>query len=313
MDSLSKLKSQYKYWEISADLIDQCIDIALNLSQSGHPGGSRSKVHILLATLLSGVMKWDIRNPQKRFADRFVLAAGHANPVVYATLAVFNEALKRKFERTGDKKYFCHLGKKFTLYPEDLLTLRQRGGLSGHAESEGKTLFFKCNTGPSGHGAPVAAGQAFVYKYINAPQTKVFMLEGEGGLTPGVVHETKDSAYGLGLGNLIALIDWNDYGIDDRKFSEIVYGTPQIWFEEHGWKAAGAINGSDFSAIMKAYDELLENNDDSKPKALWVKTRKGRGYGKYDNLSHGAAHKRNSKEFWDTKREFADKYKVNFE
>ena len=205
------------------------------------------------------------------------------------------------------------MGKKFTLYPEDLLTLRQRGGLSGHAESEGKTLFFKCNTGPSGHGAPVAAGQAFVYKYINAPQTKVFMLEGEGGLTPGVVHETKDSAYGLGLGNLIALIDWNDYGIDDRKFSEIVYGTPQIWFEEHGWKAAGAINGSDFSAIMKAYDELLENNDDSKPKALWVKTRKGRGYGKYDNLSHGAAHKRNSKEFWDTKREFADKYKVNFE
>ena len=96
MNFFASLQNHYKYWDITSDLVDQCIDIALNLSQSGHPGGSRSKVHILLATLLSGVMKWDIRNPQKRFADRFVLAAGHANPVVYATLAVFNEALKRK-------------------------------------------------------------------------------------------------------------------------------------------------------------------------------------------------------------------------
>ena len=96
-------------------MIDQSIDIALNLSQSGHPGGSRSKVPVLISTLLSGVMRWDIRNPGKTFGDRFVLVAGHTNPVIYATLAVFNEALRRKHEKTGDACYLNPKGDAFTL------------------------------------------------------------------------------------------------------------------------------------------------------------------------------------------------------
>ncbi|MFQ6610301.1 MAG: transketolase, partial [Fidelibacterota bacterium] len=100
MKPLTTLQNEYKYWDIARDQIDQCIDIMLNLSQSGHPGGSRSKVQFMVTTLLSGVMKWDIRNPGKRFGDRFILSAGHANPVVYATLAVFNEALRRKYKKT---------------------------------------------------------------------------------------------------------------------------------------------------------------------------------------------------------------------
>ena len=43
---------------------------------------------------------------------------------------------------------------------EDLLKLRRNEGLAGHAEMEGKTLFVKFNTGPSGHGSPPAAGEA---------------------------------------------------------------------------------------------------------------------------------------------------------
>ena len=99
MNSLQDLKKEFKYWEIAKDLIDQCIDIMLNLSQSGHPGGSRSKVHAMVVILLSGAMKWDIRNAGKRFSDRFILVAGHCNPVVYATLAVFNEALRIQYKK----------------------------------------------------------------------------------------------------------------------------------------------------------------------------------------------------------------------
>ena len=80
------LEQHYKHWEVTKDLIDQCIDIMLNLRQSGHPGGSRSKVHAMVVALLSGAMRWDIRDPTKRFSDRFVLVAGHDNPMVYATL-----------------------------------------------------------------------------------------------------------------------------------------------------------------------------------------------------------------------------------
>ncbi|MCH8011547.1 MAG: transketolase [Candidatus Marinimicrobia bacterium] len=314
MKSLSDLKKEFKYWDVIADMIDQCIDISLNLSQSGHPGGSRSKVHVLVSTLLSGVMHWDIRNPGKTFADRFLLIAGHTNPLIYATLAIFNEALRLKYKKTGDSKYLNPMGEKYTLYWQDLLTLRRQGGLPGHAEMEGKTLFFKFNTGPSGHGSAPAAGEAFILKYAGAEDVKVFAFEGEGGLTTGISHETRNSAYGLGLGNLIYVVDWNDYGIDNRPFSNIMAGTPVEWFEPYGWRVAGTENGTDWESIIQAYEELLiKDIDPNQPKMLWVKTRKGRGYGKYDNASHGSPHKRNSLEFWNTRREFAEKYGVQFE
>ena len=99
------LKNEFKYWEITKDLIDQCIDIMLNLRQSGHPGGSRSKVHAMVATLLSGAMRWDIRGIDKRFADRFGLVSGHCNPVVYATSSVLNESLRIKYKQTGDNQF----------------------------------------------------------------------------------------------------------------------------------------------------------------------------------------------------------------
>jgi hypothetical protein len=46
--------------------------------------------------------------------------------------------------------------------------------------------------------------------------------------------------------------------------------------------------------------------------ALWVKTRKGYGYLKYDNHSHGVPHSINSDLFWETKRPFMEKYGVSF-
>jgi len=312
MKKMAELKNDFKYWYMISDMIDQSIDMMLNLSQSGHPGGSRSKVYSLVSTTLSGAMKFDIRYPEKRFGDKFILSAGHANPAVYAMLAVYNEALRRKYKKTGDKKYTSSLGEEFTLVWEDLLTLRRIGGLSGHAEMEGKTMFMKFNTGPSGHGLPVAAGEAFALKYAGHSDVKVFALEGEGGLTTGVTHETKNSAYGLGLSNLIFLLDWNDFGIDNRRFSSVVAGTPDDWFKPYGWEVEGVEDGENYEEIMGAYNKLLDSDSD-KPKILWMKNRKGRGYGKFDNESHGSVHARNSEGFWKTKKEFAKKYNLEFE
>ena len=95
----------FAHWEKIEDLIDNPLDVMLNYRQSGHPGGSRSKVHILVTTMLSGAMRWDIRHPEKRFGDRFVLGAGHTIPLIYCTLAVFNEALRMKHAQTGDSRY----------------------------------------------------------------------------------------------------------------------------------------------------------------------------------------------------------------
>jgi transketolase len=258
-------------------------------------------------------MRWDLRHPEKRFADRFVLVAGHTAPLVYCTLPVLTEALRVKHTQTGDPRYAIPEGERRAVYWQDLLRFRRRGGLPGHAEMEGKTLFFKFNTGPSGHGSPAAAGEAMALKRAGASQVKVYALEGEGGLTAGASHETKNSAWGLGLDNLVYLVDWNDFGIDDHAVSSVVHGTPRDWFAPYGWRVTEAESGSDWASVYAALRELIHGeNPAGVPRMGFFKTRKGREYLKYDYASHGSPHAANSEIYWETKRPFAEKYGVDF-
>jgi len=309
------LEVHFPKWEKIKDMVDQYIDMMLNLRQSGHPGGSRSKVYMVLATMLSGVMRYDIRNPEKRFADRFILVGGHTIPLIYAILAVLNEALRRKYRQTGNKKYLINNETERALYWEDLLTLRHNKGLPGHAEMAGKTLFLKFNTGPSGHGSPVAAGEAMALKLAGADDIRVFAIEGEGGSTTGSTHETQNSAWGLGLNNLYYLFDWNDFGIDNHRISDIVYGTPEDWFGAHGWRVFGTEKGMEWQSVTRTILEMIYGeNKGMQPNLSWFKTRKGREYGMYDNKSHGTPHKpMNSQLFWETTKIFTERYGIEFE
>ncbi len=311
--SFEALSKHFHHWQTIGDLIDQCIDLTLNLRQSGHPGGSRSKVPLLVATTLGAGMRWDIRHPEAPFGDRFVLVAGHTNPAIYAMLAVYNEALRIRHEWTRDARYLVPHAAERQLVWEDLLFLRHNKGLPGHAEMEGKTLFFKFNTGPSGHGAPAALGEALALKHAGAGEVKVFALEGEGGHTAGAHHETKHSAWGLGCDNLVYLMDWNDHGIDPRPHSDVVHGSPRDWFEPYGFRVAGTEKGEDFAAITKALLAVVhEEHTHGRPGCVWVKTRKGRGYHRFDYHSHGKAHGRNSELFWKCRQEFAERHGVSF-
>jgi transketolase len=312
-EKYTSLAENFPYWEKTKDLIDQLIDIILNYRQSGHPGGSHSKVHALVTLLLSGEMRWDIRHPEKRFGDRFVLVGGHTVPLIYCTLAVLNEALRIKYQQTGDERYADPNPRERILYWEDLIKFRERGGLSGHAEMEGKTLFLKFNTGPSGHGAPAAAGEALALKRAGAGSVKVFAFDGEGGFTPGGAMETLNSAYGLELDNLYFVLDWNDYGIDSHSVSSVVYGAPELWFESHGWKSFGTEEGSAWGPVALSFLNASHAENPTKaPVGLWFKTRKGRGYLKYDYSSHGSPHAMNSELFWKTKEDFIQKYNAKF-
>jgi transketolase len=300
-------------WEVVKDVIDEAIDLALNYRQSGHPGGSRSKVHLFLTLLLSGAMRWDVRRPWRPFADRFVLSAGHTVPLVYATLAVLNETLRARHERDSDPAFAFPGEGRWALTWEDLLKLRRNGGLPGHAEMEGKTLFLKFNTGPSGHGMPPSAGEAVALKLAGCEEVKVFVVEGEGGLTPGASHETRNSAWGLGLSNLVFLVDWNDYGIDDPAISSVVHGTPEEWFKVYGWRVNGTLNGSEWGPVTRAVLEAARgDNPDRVPSMAWFRTRKGRGYGKYDNKSHGTPHPMNAPEFWEVRKAFMERRGVEY-
>src|SRR5438552_637187 len=303
------LEQHFGHWEKIKDCIDQNIDVFENYRQSGHPGGSRSKVHMLVGLTLGGFMRWDIRHPEKRFGDRFILVAGHTVPVIYSMLAVYNTALQAKYARTKDPRYLVPEAEERQLVWRDLLGFRRNKGLAGHAEMEGKTLFLKFNTGPSGHGSPPSAGEAIALKRAGATGVKVITIEGEGGLTPGAAHETMNSAFGLGLDNLYYEIDWNDYGIDDFSASTVVYGTPETWFKPHGWRVFGTEHGSAWDGVTRALLEThLTPNDDRVPNMTWFKTRKGRDYLVYDYKSHGVPHKMNNEMFWELRQQFTAKY-----
>ena len=305
-------EADFARYEVIKDLVDECIDLSLNYRQSGHPGGSRSKVHMMLALLLSGAMRWDVLRPWRRFGDRFVLSAGHTVPLVYATLAVLNEAVRARHERTGAAEFAFPDDGQWALTWEWLLRLRRRGGLPGHAEMEGKTLFLKFNTGPSGHGMPPAAGEALALKLAGAGQVKVFVFEGEGGLTPGSAHETKNTAWGLGLDNLVFMVDWNDFGIDPRPASSVVAGTPTDWFAPYGWRVTGTEHGMEWGPVTRTVLEAACGSSRD-PTMAWFVTQKGRGYGKVDAASHGTAWPMNAPQFWATRKGFMDRYGVAYE
>ena len=131
----------FGHWEKIKDIVDQCLDMTLNYRQSGHPGGSRSKVPLLVANTLGAGMRWDVRRPESAFGDRFVLVAGHCAPAVYALLAVYNEALALRYQETGDERYLVPNAEERALRWHELLWLRHNGHLAGHRAWSGRDWF----------------------------------------------------------------------------------------------------------------------------------------------------------------------------
>ncbi|MEZ4650379.1 MAG: hypothetical protein R3E97_16650 [Candidatus Eisenbacteria bacterium] len=78
----SENEANFAHWEKAKDIVDQFIDMTLNYRQSGHPEG-----HARRSTASSGPCSAtscaDIRCPENRYNDRFILVAGHCTPLLY--------------------------------------------------------------------------------------------------------------------------------------------------------------------------------------------------------------------------------------
>jgi transketolase len=161
---------------------------------------------------------------------------------------------------------------------------------------------------------PPAAGEALSLKLAGADEVKVFVFEGEGGLTPGSAHEVKNTAWGLGLDNLVFMVDWNDFGIDPRPNSSVVAGTPVDWFAPYGWRVTGTEDGMDWGPVTQTVlDAACGPNPGNVPTMAWFRTQKGRGYGKVDAASHGTAWPMNAEQFWTVRKRFMERYGVQYE
>ena len=213
-------------------------------------------------------MRWDIRRPWRRFADRFVLSAGHTVPLVYATLAVLNEALRARHERDGDpalrlprrRPLGADLGGPAHVPPPRRAaraTPRWTARPSSSSSTPGRPAT-ACRPRPARRSRS---------RWPAPRRSRSSSVEGEGGLTPGATHETRNSACGPGPleprlpGRLERLRHRRAAGV-----SSVVYGTPEDWFAPHGWRVIGTPDGMEWGPVTRTVLEVARgDNPDRRP------------------------------------------------
>ena len=289
-----------------------CMTLVLlgNYAQTGHLGGPLAYTPYNVAAHLvgpeNGGLRYDYRRPKHPYSDKFMMAAGHSVPTCYELWMIMGEALRRKYQETGDPRY--QVDPHVAMLPIDALGFRRGAGalktllhetnledhplfatakgrgiraLSGHAESIDCTN--DVNGGPSGIGISTAAGKAMFWDVAGAPDSpKVIALEGEFALTEGHAQEFKTQALALEVGKrLRVMVSNNNAGIDDCLIGGVIparfdgYDLVNQW-ASYGWHVFTLSNGNDYNevtAALKAMDAVDPN--DRRPIVAIGKTVKG--------------------------------------
>lgn len=327
--SAATLSSKYSYSEEEIRSAERLfaayrsIVITLfNFVQSGHPGGSISMGRALLNLTLNKNTKLDISDLDRPDSDVIGMAAGHKALGLYSYLGLMFEIVKIK-----DPKLYEAIKRKMRL--EDLLGFRKNPAtelplmkkfdskrLDGHPTPE--TPGVVVATGASGVGFGALGGYAFAKKeYYDAPPT-INIIEGEGGMTPGRVHENLAHFWALDLWNLIIHVDWNNASIDADSVcsSEICRGqyvnwSPQTLGALHGLNVVYVEAGRDSSKVRAAQDYVFGEIMPQKkaPNMIVYRTVKGEGYWE-GRKSHGAGFKTDSPEYFAAQKSFESAFNV---
>ncbi len=199
-------------------------------ASSGHPGGALGMADVW-AVLHYNYLNDRPDNPSWPDRDRFILSNGHTCPLLYAVLA--------------DKGYFDK---------EELNNLRQLGSiLQGHPSTKMGTPGVEFSSGSLGHGLSFAAGVSLAGR-LEGKQFKTYCSISDAECQEGQTWEAAAVASHKTIGNLCAIVDYNDSQIDG-KVSDIQDVAPlaKKW-ESFGWKVA-EIDGHDYGQI----DHTLAN------------------------------------------------------
>ena len=192
----------------------------------GHPGGDLSAADIL-AVLYFDVLHVDPAVPRRPDRDRFILSKGHCSAALYAVLA--------------------HAG----FFPEaHLLTYMQPlSPLNGHPDRN-KVPGVEANTGPLGHGLPIAVGTALAAK-MDGAAWRTFALTGDGELQEGSNWEAAMSAAQFQLDNLTVIVDRNGLQQGDATERTVSLEPLRDRWQSFGWGVAD-VDGHDVLALRDA-------------------------------------------------------------
>lgn len=220
--------------------------VTINRAGLGHIGGDYSVTDIL-ATLYGRVLRVDPTNPSWADRDRFILSKGHAAVSLYSTLA-----LSGFFPVSWLESFAGPLSP-----------------LNGHP-NRNKVPGVETNTGPLGHGFPVAVGCALGAE-LQGSARRTYVVIGDGELQEGSNWEAFMYGGHRKLTNLTVIVDRNRLQQGDRTENTNSLDPLDAKVKAFGWEAR-VIDGHDLEALHHAVTAPSD-----RPVAVIAETTKGRG------------------------------------
>lgn len=230
---------------------------------SGHSAGPLGMADIFTALYFS-ILKHDPEKPDWADRDRLLLSNGHANPVLYATMA-----------RAG---YFPI---------SELKKLRKLGShLQGHPERT-RLPGVETTSGPLGEGLSQGAGMAYALGLIDKKVDQwVYVVMGDGELNEGNIWEAAMFAGKYKLSNLIGIIDRNNIQIDGSTEDVMSLEDLRGKWESFGWHVQ-EIDGNNIESVIDAAS--MARAVTNQPSVIIAHTIPGKGvdFMEYDYRWHG--------------------------
>jgi transketolase len=213
----------------------------------GHIGGDLSATDIVTVLVLA-VLNVDPADPKAPDRDRFVMSKGHCSGLLYTALAArgfFDQSL------LGDY-------------------MKPLSPLNGHPDVN-KVPGVEANTGPLGHGLPIAVGMAIAAK-LRGSLSKTYCLVGDGELQEGSNWEALLAAGHRGLDRLTVIIDRNglQQGAGTEETSRLEPMGDKA--RSFGWEIA-EVDGHDYGALLDLFENLPVRA--GKPTFIIARTHKG--------------------------------------
>lgn len=216
----------------------------------GHTGGDLSAADILATLYLGGVLQIKPGDPGWPERDRFIMSKGHCSGVFYSALAT------RGFFPAATLKTY----------------MQPMSRLNGHPDRN-KVPGVEANTGPLGHGLPIAVGAALASR-MSQMSWRVYVLTGDGELQEGSNWEAAMTAQHYALDNLVVIVDRNR--IQQGDFTEATIRMDPM---ADKWRAFGfhtlEVDGHNHEALLAAFTYAASTK--GRPTCIVANTVKGKG------------------------------------
>jgi len=226
---------------------------AVQAAQSGHPGAPLALAPAAYV-LYTRVLKHNPADPAWPDRDRFVLSAGHASMLLYASLYLSG----------------------YDLPLDEIKKFRQLGSHTpGHPESF-ETAGVETTTGPLGQGFGNAVGMAMAEKFLREKFGRevcdhhIFAICSDGDLMEGVASEAASLAGHLRLSRCVFVYDDNEITIDGPTSLAFAQEDVEARFRAYGWHTITVEDGNDLDAIEAALRAGMA--DEERPTLIRLRT-----------------------------------------